>query len=179
MGAGLLTTLSWAVNGLLATGSTAGHPGTAGGTAARHTPPARHTLARHGGDQASSAASPSASPSPSPSRAPAHHRASRAPHVSGRTPACAPDNVTLTLSSPQYWYQAGRTPRFTVRAASTESQPCHFDMGARFVSVIIDSSSGRQIWSSADCVSGSGSHSVVLASGTDAALNVSWDRRAS
>lgn len=87
--------------------------------------------------------------------------------------------MTLTLSSPQYWYQAGTTPRFTVRAASTESQPCHFDMGARFVSVIIDSSSGRQIWSSADCVSGSGSHSVVLASGTDAALHVSWDRRAS
>ncbi len=87
--------------------------------------------------------------------------------------------MTLTVSSPQYWYQPGRTPRFTVHAVSTESQPCHFDMGPRFVSVIIDSSGGRQIWSSADCVSGSGSHSVVLASGTGAALRVSWDRRAS
>jgi hypothetical protein len=87
--------------------------------------------------------------------------------------------VTLTVSSPQYWYQPGKTPRFTVSAVSTESQPCHFDMSPRFVSVVIDSSGGQRIWSSADCVSGSGSHPVVLASGTDAALHVSWDRRPS
>jgi hypothetical protein len=87
--------------------------------------------------------------------------------------------VTLTVSSPQYWYQPGKTPRFTVRAVSTASQPCHFDMGPRSVSVVIDSSGGRPIWNSADCVSGSGSAPVVLASGTHATLHVSWDRRAS
>jgi hypothetical protein len=85
--------------------------------------------------------------------------------------------VTLTVSSPQYWYQPGRVPRFTVSAVSTESQPCHFDMSARFVSVVIDSPGGRLIWSSADCASGSGPGPVVLASGTHAALHVSWDRR--
>jgi hypothetical protein len=85
--------------------------------------------------------------------------------------------VTLTVSSPQYWYQPGATPRFTVRAVSTKSQPCHFDMGARAVSVVIDTPSGRPIWNSAACASGAGSHPVVLASGAHATLRVSWDRR--
>ena len=85
--------------------------------------------------------------------------------------------MTLTLSSPQYWYQSGTTPRFTVRAVSTQSQPCHFDMGARSVSVAVDSASGRPLWTSSDCMGGSGSHPVVLASGTHATLQVSWDRR--
>jgi hypothetical protein len=169
----VLTTLSWAVNGLLATGSTAGHAATAGHTTAARHHSARHAPVRHDAGRASPAASPSASPS----HAPARHKASRRPQVSGSTPACASGGVTLTVSSPQYWYQPGRTPRFTVRAVSTESQPCHFDMGPRFVSVVIDTPGGRPIWSSADCVSGAGSHPVVLASGTHAALHVSWDRR--
>jgi len=168
-GVGVLTTLSWAANSLLATGSAGRHP-----TAAGHTTAARHAPARHGRHKAPAAASPSASPSHSPAR----HRASRrSPGNSGSTPACTPDGVTLTVSSPQYWYQPGKTPEFTVRAVSTESQPCHFDMSPRSVSVVIDSSGGRPIWSSADCASGSGSDPVVLASGTHATLRVSWNRR--
>ena len=85
--------------------------------------------------------------------------------------------MTLTVSSPQYWYQPGLTPRFTVRADSTESHPCHFDMSPRSVSVVIDTPGGRSIWSSADCAGGSGSDPVVLASGTHATLRVSWNRR--
>ena len=85
--------------------------------------------------------------------------------------------MTLTVSSPQYWYQPGLTPRFTVAAASTQSQPCHFDMSARSVSVIIDTPGGRPIWNSAARASGSGSDPVVLASGTHATLRVSWNRR--
>ena len=168
LGAGVLTTLSWAVNGLLATGSTTGHGATAG-----HTPAARHAPARHHKDQAS----PVASPSASPSHAPARHRASKRTHVSGNTPACTPGGVTLTVTSPQYWYQPGKMPEFTVHASAAQSQPCHFDMSPRSVSVVIDSSGGRTIWSSADCAGGSGADPVVLASGTHATLHVSWDRR--
>jgi hypothetical protein len=173
LGAGVLTTLSWAVNGLLATGSTAGHAATAGHTPAVRHHPARQAPARHGAGQAS----PAASPSTRPSHAPARHKDSRPAQVSGNAPACAAGGVTLTVSSPQYWYQPGKTPRFTVRAAATESQPCRFDIGPRFVSLVIDTAAGQRIWSSADCVSGSGSHPVVLASGTHATLHVSWDRR--
>ncbi len=174
VGAGVLTTLSWAVNGLLATGSTAGHNASAGHiTGARHSP-AHHAAARHDEDKASPAASPSASPSHTPAR---HHASRRAPQASGSAAACTPGGVALTVSSPQYWYQPGLTPRFTVRAVSTESHPCSFDMSPRSVSVVIDTSGGRPIWSSADCATSSGSAPVVLASGTHATLRVSWNRR--
>ena len=85
--------------------------------------------------------------------------------------------MALTVSSPQYWYQPGLAPRFTVHAVSTESRPCHFDMSPRLVAVVIDTAGGRPIWSSADCASGSGSTPVVLANGKNATLRVSWNRR--
>jgi len=169
VGAGILTSLSWAVNGLLATGSTAHHPAAAGHTTAARHAPSLHNKAK---------ASPAASPSASPSHAPARHRASRrSPQVSGNALACTPGGVTLTVSSPQYWYQSGKTPQFTVHAVATESHPCRFDMSPRLVSVVIDTPAGRRIWSSADCASGSGSDPVVLANGTNATLRVSWNRR--
>ena len=173
VGAGLLMILSWAVNGLLATGSTTGHNAAAGHRLATRHHTARHAPAR----QSTGHPSPAASPATKPSHAPAHHKASPPAQAPGSTSACPASAVTLTVSSPQYWYQPGVTPRFTVRAVSTRSQPCHFDMGARAVSVVVDTPGGRLVWNSADCASGSGSHPVLLASGTHATLRVSWDRR--
>jgi hypothetical protein len=69
------------------------------------------------------------------------------------------------------------SPRFTARAANTGSKACSFDMGARSLAVVIDTLSGRRVWSSADCVTGSGSDADVLASGAHAALHITWDRR--
>jgi hypothetical protein len=86
--------------------------------------------------------------------------------------------MTLSVSSPQYFYQPGTTPRFTAHAVSQENQPCRFDMGPKFVAVVI-TASGRRIWSSADCVSGAGSNMVVMADGKQAVLRASWDRRTS
>jgi hypothetical protein len=169
----LLTTLSWAVNGLLATGSTTGHNAAAGHTLATRQHAARHAQARHGPVHPS----PAASPATKPSHAPAHHKNSRAAQAPGNTAACAASDVSLTVSSPQYWYQPGVTPRFTVGAVSTGSRPCHFDMSARAVSVVITTPRGRLIWNSADCASGSASDPVVLASGRPATLHASWDRR--
>jgi hypothetical protein len=86
--------------------------------------------------------------------------------------------VTLSLSSPQYWYQSGMSPRFTVRALASQRQPCRFNMGATFVSVVV-TRHDRRIWSSADCVSGAGSRSILLTGDTPAVLRTTWDRRAS
>jgi len=86
--------------------------------------------------------------------------------------------VALSVSSPQYFYQVGKTPSFTVRAVSKASRPCRFNMSAKFVSVVI-TSGDRRIWSSADCASGAASNMVVIASGQPAALKLSWDRRTS
>ena len=68
-------------------------------------------------------------------------------------------------------------PLFTVHAVSSEGQPCRFNMGTRFVSVVV--AAGGRIWSSADCVSGRGSNMTVLVQGRPAVLRVSWDRRTS
>jgi len=84
----------------------------------------------------------------------------------------------LRLSSPQYWYQSGTTPRFTVRAVTTGSQPCRFNMGAKFVSVIVAAGT-RPVWNSADCPQGRGSRPSVLSTNRPEVLRVSWDRRTS
>jgi hypothetical protein len=86
--------------------------------------------------------------------------------------------VALSVSSPQYFYQLGKTPSFTLHAVSQASRPCRFNMSAKFVSVVI-ASGDRRIWSSADCASGAASNMVVIASGQPAALKLSWNRRTS
>jgi hypothetical protein len=168
VGIGLLTVLSWTVNGLLAARSSADHVASPGGTRA-----AGSAVAHAGGGRALRA-SPA---SPRPGSVPSPHRSTTRSPASGKAPACAPGAVTLRLSSPQYWYQSGKMPSFTVHAVSQGAQPCRFNMGTKFVSVVI--ASGRRIWSSADCVSGSGSNMIVLVRGRPAALHVAWDRRTS
>jgi hypothetical protein len=124
--------------------------------------------------RASTRPSPSLRSSPTPSP---HPSAAGAP-AARPTRACAPGAVTLRLSTPQNWYQPGATPRFTVSAVSGRARPCRFNMGTKFVAVII-ADGGRRIWSSADCVSGDGSNRVVLTQGVPAVLHLSWDRRTS
>jgi hypothetical protein len=51
-------------------------------------------------------------------------------------------------------------------------------MGTSFVAVVIAHDGGR-IWSSADCVSGSGSNVIVLTRGVPAVLHLAWDRKTS
>ncbi len=168
--AGLLTGLSWAVNGMLSASSTAGQATNAGSAGAAGSTPAAHIS----GDPAA----PSPSPSPRSSSAPAKHRAAKHAHAPAATLACARGSVALSVSSPQYFYQPGKTPSFTVHAVSQASRPCRFNMSAKFVSVVI-ASGDRRIWSSADCASGVASNMVAIASDRPATLRLSWDRRTS
>ena len=168
VGIGLLTALSWTVNGMLAARSSADHAASPGGTRAAG-PAAAHV------SRGRALPAPSSSPRPKP--VPSPHRSTIHSPAAGKALACAPGGVTLRLSSPQYWYQAGKMPRFTVHAVSSEGQPCRFNMGTKFVSVVV--ASDRRIWSSADCVSGSGSNMIVLTRGVPAVLSVSWDRKTS
>ena len=170
LGIGLLSGLGWTLDGLLTASSSAGQAGPPASPGTADPTPAR---------VASHRASPTPSPSARPKPTPARHRSTRHLRAAGRAAACAPGAVTLRLSSPQYWYQAGKTPLFTVRAvAAAASRPCRFNMGAKFVAVTA-AGAGGPIWSSADCPSGSGSHVVVLTAGRPGVLQVSWDRRTS
>jgi hypothetical protein len=165
---GLLTALSWTVNGMLAGRSSAERAASARGTRATGSAAAHASRSR---------ARPASPASPRPGSVPSRHPGTTHSPASGTAVACAPGAVTLRLSSPQYWYQAGKMPSFTVHAVSQQERPCRFNMGTRFVSVVV--ASGRRVWSSADCVSGSGSNMIVLVRGTPAVLRVSWDRRTS
>jgi len=167
--AGVLTALSWAVNGMLSASSTAGQAAPSGSPAA-----AGSTPAHSGRDPAVKAPSPS----PHPSSVPPKHRAARRARASAGTLACARGSVALSVSSPQYFYQPGKTPTFTAHVVSRASRPCRFNMSTKFVAVVIAAGS-RRIWSSADCASGAASSMVVIASGKPAALRISWDRKTS
>jgi hypothetical protein len=168
IGIGLLTALSWTVNGALAARSSAGHADSPGDARGAGSATAHASRGR---------AAPAHSSSPRPKPASSPHRSTAPSPAAGTALACRPGAVTLRLSSPQYWDQAGKMPRFTVHAVSSEGQPCRFNMGTRFVSVVI--ASDRRVWSSADCVSGGGSNMVVLTRGVPAVLSVSWDRKTS
>jgi hypothetical protein len=165
VGLGLLTALGWGVNALLAARPTqAALTGNTTATGSAHA----HHHSRH----LHPAASPSPRPSPTRSR---HRKAAR--HPAGRVLACTPGGVTLSLSSPQWWYQAGATPQFTVRARA-HGQPCRFTVSSTSVSVVV-TAAGHHIWSSADCASG-GSRVVVLTGARPAViLRTSWDRKRS
>jgi hypothetical protein len=166
IGAGVVTGIAWAANGLLALRSTADQgvsAGNAGGTG----PAAPHAS----GVPVRSRTSPAPSPDPSPSR----HRTRS--HALAAARDCAPGAVTLRISSPQYWYQAGTNPRFTVHVISQAAEPCRFNMGAGSVSVVV-AAVGRPVWNSADCASGA-PDMVVLTRGGPAVRHVSWDRMTS
>jgi hypothetical protein len=168
VGIGLLTALVWGVNGLLATG-----PSQAALTG--HNSPAGPARTHRHSNHSRPAASPSARPSPFQSR----RRKPGPSQPTGRVLACAPGAVTLSLTSPQYWYQPGATPQFTVRAR-TDGQPCRFRVSGTSVAVVVVTTGGHHIWSSADCAGGSGSRTVVLTGSRSAVLlRVSWNRRTS
>jgi hypothetical protein len=167
--AGLLTAVSWTVSGMLSASSTAGQAIPAGSTG---TTPAAHS------SRDPAVTPPSPTPAAHSSSAPAKHRAARRHRAPTATLACASGSVALSVSSPQYFYQTGKAPSFTVHVVSQASRPCRFNMSAKFVSVVI-ASGDRRVWSSADCASGAASNMVAISSDQPAALRLSWDRQTS
>jgi hypothetical protein len=91
-------------------------------------------------------------------------------------PPCSRQDVVLTLLTRRRWYGPARRPEFLAEAISTGQQPCRFNVGARFMSIVV--TAGRStIWSSADCVRQARSRPVVLTRGVPAAIWASWDRK--
>ena len=168
--AGLLTAFSWAVNGMLTASSTAGQGGDPGGNTGAAAPTPAHVT--------ESPAVKAPSPSPRSSSVRPKHRPQRHNLAAATTVACTRGSVALSVSSPQFFYQPGKMPRFTVHAVSQGSRPCRLNMSPKSVSVVV-TSDDRRIWSSADCASGASSNMIVIAAGKPAALRVSWDRRTS
>jgi hypothetical protein len=86
--------------------------------------------------------------------------------------------VVLSLFSSQDSYGRGQLPEFDVDVVSTSAPTCAFNVGPRFLTLVI-TAGGKRIWSSADCVAGPGSLLTNLARGVPTVVPLSWDRETS
>jgi hypothetical protein len=173
LGIGLLVVLAWTVKGVAGQGNQASpashitrthHRATASG-------PSAGSTASPG---ASSAAQAQASPSPTPAAT-----SVTASVPTGLPAACKPHQVVLSLVPEQESYGPREHPQFDVYVVSIAKRDCSFNVGPRYLSVVIKSGGITRIWSSANCVTGSGSDFVALSTGVPSVLHFSWNRKAS
>ncbi len=173
LGIGIFAVLAWTVKGVAGQGNQAS--------------PASHVTRTHHSDAASgpsagSTASPAASSaaqaqaSPSPTPTPTSAVASV---PTGLPAACKPHQVVLSLVPEQESYAPREHPQFDVYVVSIARRDCSFNVGPRYLSVVIKSGGITRIWSSANCVTGSGSDFVSLSTGVPSVLHFSWNRKAS
>jgi len=136
-----------------------------------------HTAgARPGGKARPAQRKPSARPKPpggptgSASPAPGGH--------GGRPRDCPPGSVVISLFASQASYPARGRPEFDVDVVSTGARTCTFNVGTKYLALVIKAGSVR-VWSSADCLQGRKSLFTDLVKGVPTVLSISWDRRTS
>jgi hypothetical protein len=123
---------------------------------------------------------PSASPSPSASpQAKVNAKAKAAGHGTGNavTPGggCPVASTVVTLTANGSSYGSGVRPRFTLDVVSTASQPCTFNVGARYLTLVIKSG-GVRVWGSGDCGASAAVSIAHLSRGVPYQRVISWDR---
>ena len=91
---------------------------------------------------------------------------------------CAPSAGVLSLFTSKTSYSSGRDPQFSVYAVSTGAQPCALAIGPAKLQVLV-MSSGRIVWTSADCAKASSTRTVKLKRGVPVTETVSWNRNVS
>ena len=132
----------------------------------------------------------SSSPSPSPSTSsssPGQHRKSKHKQAAGTSKAshqkggqtnlgddCPSSDVVVSLAAKQT-YSATAHPRFTVTVVSTAGRRCAFNIGPRYLALVVSSGNAR-VWGSADCVHGSGTQVAMLRRGVPVQQKITWNR---
>ena len=120
----------------------------------------------------------SSSPSPSPSTS-QHKQAAKTSHTKtgGKVLGddCPSADVAVILSANGDSYAPGDRPRFTMSVVSTSGRRCAFNLGPRYLTVVIRSGSVR-VWGSADCLHGSGTQVAMLRRGVPVRRKLTWDR---
>jgi hypothetical protein len=84
----------------------------------------------------------------------------------------------LSLFTSQDSYGPGQLPVFNLDVVSTSARTCTFNVGPKFLALVI-TSGGARIWDSADCVAGAGSLVTYLVKGVPTVLPISWGRQTS
>jgi len=182
----VLSLISWAFFGALGvsaapSGARPGHRGaTHGGAAPGGSGPRAGQLGPGSSNSQSptsgSSQSPTSSGTQSPSSSPAVPDPGGRPVAASSGPQpCSPGDIVLSLLVSQPVYASPRLPQFSVDVVSTGSPTCTFNVGARYLALVIRSRSAR-VWGSADCPRGSGSLVVDLRRGVPATLPITWNR---
>jgi hypothetical protein len=83
--------------------------------------------------------------------------------------------VVLSLVPTQASYRAGQLPVFDIQVVSTAGPACTFNVGRKYLMLVITSGNAR-VWNSADCVNGRGSQLATLARGVPKVVPVAWHR---
>lgn len=117
-------------------------------------------------------------PAANPAPAPAASHGQRAKRRGGRLETCRPGGVVLSLSSSQTTFGPRELPVFDADVVSTMARTCTFNVGAKYLTLVIRAGRTR-IWGSADCVAGRGSLVTDLQRGVPTVLPISWDRETS
>ncbi|MGD0375526.1 MAG: hypothetical protein ABSB01_13190 [Streptosporangiaceae bacterium] len=187
VGFGVLSVVAWAFSGVLAVSRAAGSPAAGSPSSAQHDHPLEFVTTSPAA-AANSSASPGASANPAHGSRPASglpaagrpgdSSRAGAPEPPPNRRACRPGSVVLSLFASQGSYGAGQLPVFDVDVVSTSARRCTFNVGPKFLALVI-TSGGAKIWSSADCVAGAGSLVTDLVKGVPAVLPISWGRQTS
>ncbi|HEX4060553.1 MAG TPA: hypothetical protein VHY58_05970 [Streptosporangiaceae bacterium] len=137
--------------------------------------------------------SSSGSPSPSPSasggkdhgkhakkaKKPAkHHQAkthARTGGINAPGDDCPGHDVVISLTANGDSFGVGGHPEFTVDVVSTAGKTCAFNIGAKYLTAVVESGGVRE-WGSADCYHGAGSQVAMLHRGVPVRRKFSWDR---
>jgi hypothetical protein len=122
------------------------------------------------------------SPSPRPSATKTPSTAAKQPGAHDATGLNAPGDdcpagdVVLSLSANGDSYGTTAHPVFSIDVVSTDRRTCAFNVGSRYLTLLI-SSGGVRIWGSGDCAaSRSQSQVAMLSRGVPEQRTITWDR---
>src|SRR6266567_6560107 len=91
---------------------------------------------------------------------------------------CSWHSIVLSLSAAQVAFGRGQEPGFSLSVVSTQPADCSFNVGPGHLALVIKEGPAR-VWSSADCVSGTGNLVAALRRGVPTVVSIGWNRRTS
>ncbi len=163
-------------------GGPAGRPAAGPAASPSPTPAQTASPAAAGATASPPAAAGTAASSPAAAPHPAGRPAAPAPArpaaAGRRPPVCRRRYVVLTLSAVPARAGTHGQPDFNVSVVSTAAGPCRFNIGVRYLALVVTAGKAR-VFGSADCVRGPGTAFTVLHRGVPVTVTRSWDRRTS
>jgi hypothetical protein len=119
------------------------------------------------------------SPGSAPALDPAPSPSATASGFGGfKPPFCSSHSVVLSLSASQAQFGPDQKPNFSLSVVSTQPADCSFNVGVGHLALVIKQGPAR-IWSSADCVTGSGSLVTALKRGVPTVVSIGWNKKTS